>query len=88
MCLARARKVVIRVDHMTDKRLVETVPVRVSRRQKIALRRWARLAKVDVSDVVRDMIEERLRRQADESGASASADAGADAGSDLSDVAA
>lgn len=67
---------------MTDKRLVETVPVRVSRKQKIALRRWARLAKVDVSDVVRDMIEERLRRQEDEAGA------GSDAGSDVSDVAA
>ena len=62
---------------MTDKRLIETVPVRVSRRQKIALRRWARLAKVDVSDVVRDMIEERLRRQAE-----------AVDGSDLADVAA
>lgn len=50
---------------MVDKRLTETVPVRVSRKQKIALRRWARLAKADVSDVVRDLVEERLRREAE-----------------------
>ncbi len=49
---------------MQDKRLTETVPVRMSRKQKIALRRWARLARADVSDVVRDLVEERMCREA------------------------
>jgi hypothetical protein len=41
------------------KRLDEVVPVRVSRREKILLRRWAREAGTDLSKVVRDMIERR-----------------------------
>jgi len=46
------------------KRLDEVVPVRVSRREKILLRRWAREAGTDLSKVVRDMIE--LRRSEEE----------------------
>jgi hypothetical protein len=50
--------------------LTEFLPIRISRKQKIALRRWARQANADVSNVVRDMIEERMveeisRRQSD-----------------------
>lgn len=57
--------------HMTGKSLLtEFLPIRVSRKQKIALRRWARQADLDVSNVVRNMIEERMveeisRRQSD-----------------------
>jgi hypothetical protein len=56
---------------MTGKSLLtEFLPIRVSRKQKIALRRWARQADLDVSNVVRNMIEERMveeisRRQSD-----------------------
>lgn len=58
MCIARADQAVIHAYHMA-KRLTEMVPVRVSRRQKIALRRMAREAGVDVSEIVRRMIDER-----------------------------
>ena len=46
------------------KRLDAVVPVRVTRKEKILLRRWARESNADVSKVVRDMIE---RRRAEES---------------------
>lgn len=43
--------------------LTRVVPVRVSREHKSALRRWAREAKVDVSKVMRDLIDEESRRR-------------------------
>lgn len=41
-------------------RLDEVIPIRIPRRHKIALRRIARRAQVDVSAVVRVLIEERI----------------------------
>jgi len=38
------------------------IPIRVTRRQKVALRRMAREADRDVSSIVREMIEERMAR--------------------------
>jgi hypothetical protein len=49
---------------MAKPRLTETVPVRLSREHKIALRRLARESNLGVSDVVRDLIVERIRREA------------------------
>lgn len=60
--------------------LREVVPVRVSRRQKVALRRLARQSGVDVSCLVRDMIEERCRRESSGCGPSGPG-SGAPAGS-------
>jgi hypothetical protein len=45
-------------------KLDEVVPVRVSRREKILLRRWARESGTDLSKVVRDMIERRRSEEA------------------------
>ncbi len=50
------------------KRLDEVVPVRVSRKEKILLRRWARESGADVSKVVRDMINRRRSEEAVASG--------------------
>lgn len=57
-----------RLDHkimIMVKRLDEVVPVRVSRKEKILLRRWARESGADVSKVVRDMIERRRLEEED-----------------------
>ena len=67
------------------KRLDEVVPVRVSRREKILLRRWAREAGTDLSKVVRDMIERRRSEEAARSGPN-DEQAGSITRSDLSSV--
>lgn len=41
------------------------IPIRVTRRQKVALRRMAREADRDVSSIVREMIDERVARSAE-----------------------
>lgn len=42
------------------------IPIRVTRRQKMALRRMAREADRDVSSIVREMIDDRLARFAND----------------------
>ncbi len=57
-----------RLDHkimIMVKRLDEVVPVRVTRKEKILLRRWARESGADVSKVIRDMIERRRSEEED-----------------------
>lgn len=44
------------------RKLVRTVPVRVTYQDAVSLRRWAREKDGNVSEVIRDLIDERRRR--------------------------
>lgn len=48
---------------MARRRLTRVIPVRVTPRHQEALRRWAREADIDVSKVVRRMIDDHLTRE-------------------------
>lgn len=61
--LAPVDHAVIRVDHMaTKRRFTRVVPIRVTTKHRVALRRFARQRNVDVSQVVRDAIDDYLAR--------------------------
>ncbi len=47
------------------RRLNRLVPVRVTYRDAVDLRRWARENNANVSEIIRDLIAERRRRQDD-----------------------
>lgn len=59
--------------------LSRTVPVRVSYADLLTLRRWARRDRLDVSKVVRELIEHRRRSEASDAEAVGGVEASVDA---------
>jgi hypothetical protein len=64
--LDRIINVVVHAYHMARKKLLRALPVRIGVQDALDLRRWARQqSDGNVSKLIRDMIDERRRRERD-----------------------